>query len=57
MDTIKWVAKAITGFVTVGLGAAATYNLDVNPWILVFGSALVGGLAVFLVPNSDRPTE
>ena len=56
MEYVKWVAKAITAFITAGLAAVATYNLDLPAWVLVLASAVVAALAVFLVPNGDTPS-
>jgi len=55
MNYIYWIAKAVTAFIVAGLGAVATYNLDLPSWVLVLGSALVAALAVFLVPNGEQP--
>lgn len=55
MQYISYVAKAITAAVAGFLAAAATYNLDVEPWIMVLASTIVAGLAVFLVPNGSAP--
>lgn len=53
MKHIKLVAKAITGAITGGLAAAAAYNLELDPVVLVIAATIVAGLAVFLIPNSD----
>lgn len=55
MEYVKWVAKALTAFITAGLAAVATYNLELPAWVLVLASSLVAALAVFLVPNGDNP--
>lgn len=53
MQHIRYVAKAITAVITTGLATAAALNLDLHPAVLVAGAAIVAGLAVFLVPNSE----
>lgn len=53
MTHLRLVAKAITGAITGGLAAVAAYNLEVHPGVLVAAAAIVAGLAVFIVPNSE----
>ena len=51
MQYAQTIAKAITAFIVAGLAAVVTYNVDVNPWVLVAGAAIVPALAVWAVPN------
>lgn len=55
MQYVFWVAKAIAAFITAGIGAAATYNLDLPPWVMVLASAVLAAIVVFTVPNGDKP--
>jgi hypothetical protein len=57
MEYVKWAAKAITAFITAGLAAVVTYNLELPPWVLVLASSVVAALAVFLVPNGETPSR
>lgn len=54
LTTIRYIAKALTAFITTGLMTAATLAIDLPPMVLVGGAALVAGLAVFLIPNGDK---
>jgi len=56
METIKWMAKALTAAGGAFLGAVAAYKLDVPPLVLVGVVTLIAGVGVFLVPNGDKPT-
>ena len=55
MDTVKYIAKALTAVLAVVVAAIAAGTLDVEPWIEVALSAAIAGIAVFLVPNGDQP--
>lgn len=55
MQYVSYVAKAITAFLVAGLAAIIQYNVDVNLWVIVFVTALIAGLGVFLVPNGEKP--
>ena len=57
MQYVTWVAKAITAAAVGFFAAVAQYNFEVEPWIMVAVATLVAGLAVFLVPNGDKPTS
>ena len=57
MEYVKWAAKAITAFITAGLAAIVTYNLELPPWVLVLASSVVAALAVFLIPNGETPSR
>lgn len=52
---IKWVAKALTAAGVAFLAAIVSYNMDVEPWILVLVTVVLAFLGVFLMPNSDKP--
>lgn len=52
---VLWVAKAIAAFITAGIGAVATYNLELPPWVLVLATALLAAVVTFLVPNGEKP--
>jgi hypothetical protein len=56
MQWISWVAKALTAAGTAFLGALIHYQVDASPWIMVVVVTLIAGIAVFLVPNGDKPT-
>lgn len=59
MKFLAWIRKAITGAVTTGAAAlfsrAADGHLDTDDWIFIAGSFVVGGVAVFLIPNRPSP--
>ena len=55
MKWIKWVAKAIAAVVTVVLAGIAAEGLNLDPVYVVGLQALLAALAVFAVPNGDRP--
>lgn len=57
MNYVLWVAKAIAAFITAGLGAVATYNLDLEPWVMVLATAVLAAIVVFTVPNGDHPSS
>lgn len=55
MKHIAYIAKALIAAGTAFLAAVVTYNVDVSPFVLVGVVSLLAGLAVFLVPNGDKP--
>ncbi len=55
METIKWIAKAVTAGAAAFFTAVAAYKLDVNPVVLVIVATGVGAVSVFLVPNGNKP--
>ena len=55
MNYVLWAAKAIAAFITAGIGAAATYNLDLPAWALVLASSVLAAIVVFTVPNGEHP--
>lgn len=57
METLKWMAKAITAAGTAFIGAVAAYKLQVSPAVLVMVVTLMAGVSVFLVSNGEKPTE
>lgn len=57
MQYVTWVAKALTAAAIGFIAAVAQYNLDVEPWVMVLVATVIAGLAVFLVPNGDKPTS
>lgn len=57
MSYVKWAAKAIAAFITAGIGAVATYNLELPPWALVLASAVLAAVLVFIVPNAEKPSS
>jgi len=57
MNYVLWAAKANAAFITAGLGAVATYNLDLPPWALVLATASLSAIVVFTVPNGEHPTS
>ena len=57
MKWISWMLKAITAAVAVVIAAGAAGTVDLEPWIEVALSALLAGIAVFLVPNGPLPTD
>ena len=55
MNYVSYVAKAIAAFITAGLGAVATYNLELEPWVLVAATAVLAFVITFVVPNGAKP--
>lgn len=56
MEYISYIAKAVAAFITAGLAAAVTYNLDLPPWALVLATSVLAAIVVFITPNGDKPT-
>lgn len=57
METIRWIAKALTAGGGAFFAAVAAYKLNVPPAVLVTVATVLGAVAVFLVPNGDKPTD
>lgn len=57
LDTIKWIAKALTAAGASFFTAVAAYKLNVPPAVLVTVATVLGGASVFLVANGQKPTE
>lgn len=59
MKVLAWIRKAITAAIVAGGSAAVTAlqdgHLSDDDWALIVGAAVVGGVAVFLVPNRPSP--
>jgi len=53
MQYIPTIAKAITAVLVVIAAGIAAETIPLEPWIGVVISAVVAGLAVWAVPNSD----
>ena len=57
MQWISYMAKALTAVGVAFLGAVVQYNIDLNPLVMVAVTSVLAGLAVFIVPNGDRPSN
>lgn len=57
MQYVLYVAKALTAFLVALLAGLVAYNVDVNVWVLVIIAAVIEMLAVFFVPNGEKPTS
>ena len=55
MKRIQYVAKGLMAAGAAFLGAIATYNLDVHPVILVGVVTVLAFVAVYTIPNGDKP--
>lgn len=52
-EYLPTIAKAITAVLVVIAGGIAANTIPVEPWVGVVISAIVAGLAVWAVPNTD----
>lgn len=52
---VRWVAKAVTAAVVIGLAEVARLNIEMPAWVLVVAAMVVAFLGVFLVPNGSAP--
>ncbi len=53
MTLLKQAAKDYAAASAMFLGAIVTYNLDVQPWILVIIVTIGAGIAVYTIPNAE----
>jgi len=56
MIWIKYAAKAIVAVLTIVVAGIVGGELDIDPQWVVLIQAVIAGLGVFFIPNTDKPT-